>query len=108
MWRIRKEARRRYHASWILSYCNMFEAVLLTFLVGSTFLNRAHFDLIYHYVAIVLVFGLVAREEMAKDGLYPARGGTDRRGPLLAVERGGFDRRQRPLRGFRNTSLAPR
>ena len=86
----------------------MFEAVLLTFLVGSTFLNRAHFDLIYHYIAVVLVFGIVAREEMAKELRFPSGGGTARRGSLVAVAQSGFGRRRLSQPGFRNTSLAPR
>ncbi len=106
IWRIRKLASRRYHASWILSYCTMFEAVLATFMVGSVFLNRAHFDLIYHYVAIIVVFGRVARAEMESERHYPLRPGARRVGePLVAVERGGFGRRPRAARGFRRTTL---
>ncbi len=107
IWRVRKEARRRYHASWILSYCTMFEAMLATFMLGSVFLNRAHFDLIYHYVAIILVFGKVAREEMSNELAYPVRR-TGTRSPLVTIETGGFGRRPQPIAGFRNTSLAPR
>ncbi len=109
VWRVRALAKTRYHASWILSYCTMFEAVLATFMLGSVFLNRAHFDLIYHYVAIVLVFGRVARAEMASERKYPLRGKRGRRGvPLVAIDRPGFARRPRGARGFRRTGLAPR
>lgn len=107
IWRVRKLARRRYHSSWILSYCTMFEAVLATFMVGSVFLNRAHFDLIYHYVAIVLVFGRVARQEMESELRYPLRSAPGpARGTLTAVHRPGFGRRPRAARGFRRTGLA--
>lgn len=108
IWRIRRLAKARYHSSWILSYCTMFEAVLATFMVGSIFLNRAHFDLIYHYVAIILVFGRVARAEMASERLYPLRPMTrGRRGPLVAVESPGFGSRPRAARGFRGRDLTP-
>jgi len=107
IWRLRKEARRRYHASWILSYCTMFEAVLATFMLGSVFLNRAHFDLIYHYIAIILVFGKVARQEMSDEHAYPIRA-SGVRSPLVAMDTGGFGRRPQSAPGFRHTSLAPR
>ena len=108
IWRVRRLASRRYHASWILSYCTMFEAVMGTFLVGSMFLNRAHFDLIYHYVAIILVFGHVARREMDNERRYPLRSGGSRRGgPLVALQRPGFGRRSAAAARFRNTPLLP-
>jgi len=107
IWRIRRLAKARYHSSWILSYCTMFEAVLATFMVGSVFLNRAHFDLIYHYVAIILVFGRVARQEMQSEVRYPLRPSSrGRRGPLVSVETRGFGSRPRATRGFRGTGLA--
>jgi probable O-glycosylation ligase (exosortase A-associated) len=107
IWRLRKEARRRYHASWILSYCTMFEAVLATFMLGSVFLNRAHFDLIYHYVAIILVFGRVAREEMSNELAYPVRS-TGSRTPLVTIDAVGFGRQPQSSAGFRGTSITPR
>jgi len=54
--RVRRMAEMRYHTSWIISYAVMFEAALVAFTVGSMFLNRAHFDLYYHFVAIVAGF----------------------------------------------------
>jgi probable O-glycosylation ligase (exosortase A-associated) len=109
LWAVRREAKRRYHSSWILSYCTMFEASLLTFVVGSVFLNRAQFDLFYHFVALIVVFGVVARAAMAEApgidrgsaargliqhvrprsfGPRPANGGFGR-----PARRGGFDKR---------------
>jgi probable O-glycosylation ligase (exosortase A-associated) len=92
IWTIRKQARRRYHSSWILSYCTMFEAALGTFVLGSVFLNRAHFDLIYHYVAIVMVFGHVARQEMENESRYPTRSRAGHRGELTLSPARGFGR----------------
>ena len=67
VWRVRKRAKKLYHDSWILSYCSMFEASLATFVLGSVFLNRAAFDLVYHVFALVVSFGIVARKQMDKD-----------------------------------------
>jgi len=64
MRRLRSEARKKYRASWIINYCTMFEASLVAFMIGSTFLNRAHFDLFYHFVAITVCFETIARQEM--------------------------------------------
>ncbi|MCP3915204.1 MAG: putative O-glycosylation ligase, exosortase A system-associated [bacterium] len=103
VWRVRKEARRRYHSSWILSYCAMFEAVFLTFMVGSMFLNRAQFDLIYHLEAMVLCFGRIARREMAVEDRHPFRGGGRfARGTLTLVRAPGFERRPIAAKGFRS------
>jgi len=107
LWRVRREAKARYHASWILSYTTMFEATLASFAVGSFFLNRAHFDLFYHLVAIILVFTRLAHAAMQEELDYPLRAREHGR---LAVERGrgfsprprehGFDRpRRRPALG---------
>jgi hypothetical protein len=105
IWRIRKEARRRYYASWILSYCAMFEASLASFMCGSMFLNRAHFDLTYHFVAIVIAFGVIARREMAAEMNKPAQSSRGYRGMLVPVESPGFRRRARRTGGFRSTPL---
>jgi probable O-glycosylation ligase (exosortase A-associated) len=90
LWRVRKMARERYHASWILSYATMLEASLTAFVVGSVFLNRAQFDLFYHFVAVIMMFGHFARMEMKQLHVDPAparEGG--RRAPLqVARERG--------------------
>lgn len=90
VWRIRRMACQRYHSSWILSYATMFEAALAAFVVGSVFLNRAHFDLFYHFVAVVAVFGVIAREQMQDPQAYPVKD-----------ERVGARRRRAPgARGF--------
>ena len=103
--RIRKEAARRYFASWMLSYCTLFEAALLAFMVGSFFLNLAHFDLGYHLHALVLVFGRVARQEMKDEVRYPVRSRGER-GPLVARRAHGFASPGSRQRGFRKTALA--
>ncbi|MEW6072325.1 MAG: putative O-glycosylation ligase, exosortase A system-associated [Planctomycetota bacterium] len=97
IWRIRKEARTRYFSSWILNYATMFEATLATFCVGATFLNRGHFDLLYHWVALIVVFAQLARQEMRDVTLYPVRAGV--RGEIRHVPRRGFAARP-GRRGF--------
>jgi probable O-glycosylation ligase (exosortase A-associated) len=90
-WSVRAEARRRYHTSWIINYANMFEASLAAFVVGSTFLNRAHFDLFYHGVALLIVFQVLARREMSSEvAVTTAVDGG--RGELEAVRRGAYGR----------------
>lgn len=93
-WRVRAEARRRYHTSWIINYASMFEASLVAFVIGSAFLNRAHFDLFYHWVAIIITFGVLARHEMQLDLENPHRHQSGR-GELQPVEKRGFGRRVR-------------
>lgn len=102
-WRVRALAKRRYHTSWIINYATMFEASLASFVVGSMFLNRAHFDLFYHWVSIVLAFGVLAHQEMADELKYPQRsyGG---RGELDAVRVPGFGPRPRTS-GYRDHAL---
>ena len=93
-WRVRAMARRRYHSSWIINYATMFEASLCAFVVGSTFLNRAHFDLFYHFVSVIIAFGLIARREMEEELKNPMRS-TGGRGEIEAVPARGFGRRLR-------------
>jgi putative inorganic carbon (hco3(-)) transporter len=88
LWRIRREAISRYFSSWIIHYAVMFEASLLAFCVGSAFLNRGHFDLLYQMVALVVVFAHLARREMRDETLYPMRSGG--RGEIRHVRRHGF------------------
>ena len=60
----------------------------MAFVVGSFFLNRAQFDLFYHFVAIVVVFGAVARQAMADEVAYPQKSGE--RGALVLRKPAGF------------------
>ncbi|MEX1024324.1 MAG: putative O-glycosylation ligase, exosortase A system-associated [Planctomycetota bacterium] len=94
IWRVRRMAKRRFYTSWILNYATMFEASLLTFMVGATFLNRAHFDLFYQWVALILVFDRLATKEMLDAEKYPERSlSGDARLPIRHVVRPGFQDR---------------
>ncbi len=95
LWKVRRRAEELYASSWIRDYAVMFEATLVAFIVGSTFLNRAQFDLFYHFVAIVIAFEVIAKREF--DGL----GESDSH----ELVHGGELRVVRP-RGFRNVTPA--
>ena len=92
-WRVRKKAKQRYMTSWILNYATMFEASMVTFMVGTAFINRAHFDLFYHWVALIIVFGHLADQEMKNPEKYPLRDGG--RSELQQLRSRGFERRPR-------------
>ena len=82
---LRRIGRARPDLSWAGGYSRMLEAVMVGFCVGGMFLNRGHFDLIYHFMAIVSCVVLVAGKEYAK-GLVPAPGGEKpQRGGAIAV-----------------------
>lgn len=73
--RVRIAAERRLYTTEIQSYVRMFEASLLGFLVGATFLNRAHFDLAYHVVGIAIAFAAMAFVELDSEESHPSRSG---------------------------------
>ncbi|HED65608.1 MAG TPA: putative O-glycosylation ligase, exosortase A system-associated [Planctomycetes bacterium] len=100
-WSVRREARRRYYSSWIINYATLFEGSMVAFMVGATFLNRAHFDLFYQWVALIVSFGAIARAEMRDEVTYPTRLGA--RGAIRNVRHTGF----RPV-GVGSGKLRPR
>ena len=107
LWGVRRRAKQLYFSSWIIYYANAFEASLLGFMVGSTFLNRAHFDLFYHFVALILAFAAIAKREMDQGIEAPVPKNKKRgRGTIRPVRTPGFGSRP-PTRGFRNTPLLP-
>ena len=58
--KLRRLGMKTRGGEWISNYARMFEASLLGYMIGATFLNRGHFDLIYHLVALVAAFRLIA------------------------------------------------
>ncbi len=98
--RLRRRAAKVYERSWIHSYCTALEGAILTFMLGSTFLNRAHFDLIYHYFAVVIVFEKIAMAELEA----PRAVSAGRAAPAEVTARSetfGFGRQPSSRRGFR-------
>ncbi len=62
---------------WASNYSRMMEASIVGFMVGGMFLNRGHFDLVYHFIAIVSCCALVAEAELrgeTEQVRRPARG----------------------------------
>ena len=104
--RLRRAAAKVYERSWILSYCTALEGAFLTFMLGSTFLNRAHFDLIYHYFAIVMVFERIAYQELESPASATARAPGSAE-VFVKKEEFGFGRQPSGQRGFRTVSRAP-
>ncbi len=104
-WKVRKLAQRRYYSSWMINYATAFEASLVGFCIGSTFLNRAHFDLVYHFFAIILVFQHIALKEL-KEGAPVSSSDFGGRGSaeFRRVKPVGFGVRP-TVRGFRDTPL---
>lgn len=105
IWRVRKHAKERYFTSWILNYATMFQASMLAFMIGGTFLNRAHFDLVYEFIALIMVFAKLAFDEMDDVERYPVREGS--RGQLMVVKPRVFGRATAGFgRGFRTRPQA--
>lgn len=89
LWRLRRDALKLYNSSWIINYATMFETSMIAFVVGSTFLNRAQFDLLYHFIAIVVAFEIIARRDMQKLHVRDDVG-RGRSGELRVVQKAGF------------------
>ncbi len=64
--RARRDLQARAGPQVLIDYTNMVEISLICFMFGANFLNRAHFDLTYHLVALSAVIGFVVRDELAK------------------------------------------
>ncbi len=81
--------------NWIFNYARMIEACMAGFVVGAMFLNRGHFDLVYHLFAIVTGFAVVANQQARQP---------------LGVTIDEFDMRPleiKPHRGFRGSGAGP-
>lgn len=63
LWRVRRRA-RRHDLVWAHYGAIALGGSLVAFVIGGTFLNRAHFDLIYHVMALVAALDRVSRHEV--------------------------------------------
>lgn len=61
-----KRCRNRPDLEWARNYIRMMEATTVGFSVGAFFLNRGHFDLWYHWLALVAALSLCARAALRK------------------------------------------
>jgi len=67
LWRIQKTVKARDGPLWAFHYATAIEISLIGFVVGATFLNRSHFDLLYHLVAVSACVWRVMVLEMKKN-----------------------------------------
>ena len=63
---VRRVARMRPDMSWAGVYARMMEATTAGFMIGAFFLDRGHFDLIYHWLGLVTCLALIVRSEYAR------------------------------------------
>lgn len=64
---LQKRARRVFGGGhWIFHYAAAIEVSLYAYMVSGVFLNRAHFDLLYHLVAISIGLNWLAKRELAQ------------------------------------------
>ncbi|MCR9247846.1 MAG: putative O-glycosylation ligase, exosortase A system-associated [bacterium] len=65
--KIYRIGRSRPDLQWAADYSRMMEATTIGFMVGAFFLNRGHFDLIYHWFALLAGLIAVTNAELRKD-----------------------------------------
>lgn len=73
---------RRYRRSgdgWVVPYCHAIQVCFCSYMLGATFLNRSHFDLIYQLVVVVSILPVVVAAERRANV-------RRRRGPGIAQE----------------------
>ncbi len=58
--RVYRMGQLRRDLAWCLDYARMMEATTVGFMIGAVFLNRGHFDLLYHWLALVTSLSAVA------------------------------------------------
>ncbi|MFO0981203.1 MAG: putative O-glycosylation ligase, exosortase A system-associated [Planctomycetota bacterium] len=65
MGKLRRWNYRVHGPIWVTNFTQMIQLSLTAFVVGGTFLNRAHFDFLYHLIAISVCLEVVAEREVA-------------------------------------------
>jgi hypothetical protein len=58
--RVFRMGQLRPDMAWAKDYARMMEATTIGFMIGAVFLNRGHFDLVYHWLALVTGLSTVA------------------------------------------------
>lgn len=87
---------KRSGDEWAVPYCNALEVSLIAFVVGATFLNRAHFDLIYQFVVIAGVLPVVVLIERNARGLRDHHAGPHIANQARVRRSGPFTRAHAP------------
>ncbi|MCC7397377.1 MAG: putative O-glycosylation ligase, exosortase A system-associated [Planctomycetes bacterium] len=72
--RVFRIGRQRIELAWAANYARMMEATTVGFMVGAFFLNRGHFDLVYHWLALVTCLVLVVQREARAAPVLAAQG----------------------------------
>ena len=85
--RVFKMGRMRPDMAWAMDYARMMEATTVGFMVGAVFLNRGHFDLLYHWLALVTSLAFVAGNAWAR---RPVRAESAASNEVTVTRRGGF------------------
>lgn len=85
--RVFKMGRMRPDMAWAMDYARMMEATTVGFMVGAVFLNRGHFDLLYHWLALVTSLAFVAGNAWAR---RPVRAESATSNEVTVTRRGGF------------------
>ena len=65
--------RRREDLKWIAIYCSMIEVSLLAYLLNGAFVNMEYFDLIYHWVSVVVSLKLICRSALSEREIQDIR-----------------------------------
>ncbi|MEO0481447.1 MAG: putative O-glycosylation ligase, exosortase A system-associated [Planctomycetota bacterium] len=76
---LRSWAKLRPDLEWCRNYAAMVEGVTVAFMTGGFFLNRAHFDLIWHWMAVTTATLYIARKQVqaataTEEGVVPDAG----------------------------------
>jgi probable O-glycosylation ligase (exosortase A-associated) len=96
--RIYRQCRYRPDLQWASNYARMMEATTVGFAVGAFFLNRGHFDLFYHWLALVAALNLCVRAALrrAPVAAVPATDRPRRGGGVVKVALPGLRSAGRP------------
>jgi probable O-glycosylation ligase (exosortase A-associated) len=101
-------AANRPDLAWAGIYARMMETTNVGFMVGAFFLNRGHFDLVYHWLSLVTALSLVAQAAYAR-APEPAVGERARGLRRITVRHGAREReRQDGVAGAAMAHAAPR
>ena len=89
--RVYRMGRVRPDMPWAMDYARMMEATTVAFMIGAFFLNRGHFDLIYHWLALVTCLATVAYaawRASPQQAIKQKAGVKMRRRPVIATSGG--------------------
>ena len=86
--RVYRLGRQRPELQWASNHARMMEATMAGFMVGAFFLNRGHFDLIYHWLALVTSLSLVAAAAQSTGPVLATAVRTPRTTGRVTVSRG--------------------